>query len=108
MSALPPGLLRCPDEHVVAGVCAGVARWLGVDPIVVRLAAVVLALANGVGVVAYLAAWLVLPEAPPSTAPTGAAGAARGAGPAVAPAGVAGNSGTSAAAGSAVGSVDGG
>jgi signal transduction histidine kinase/phage shock protein PspC (stress-responsive transcriptional regulator) len=63
LSGLPPGLARRPDEHVVAGVCAGVARWLGVDPIVVRLAAVILALANGVGVLAYLVAWVVLPEA---------------------------------------------
>ena len=65
--ALPPGLVRRSDEHVVAGVCAGVARWLGVDPIVVRLAALILALANGVGVVAYLVAWVVLPEAPPES-----------------------------------------
>jgi phage shock protein PspC (stress-responsive transcriptional regulator)/signal transduction histidine kinase len=65
--ALPPGLVRRSDERVVAGVCAGVARWLGVDPIVVRLAALILALANGVGVVAYLVAWVVLPEAPPDS-----------------------------------------
>ena len=65
--ALPPGLVRRSDEHVVAGVCAGVARWLGVDPIVVRLAALILALANGVGVLAYLVAWVVLPEAPPES-----------------------------------------
>ena len=63
LAGLPPGLARHPDEHIVAGVCAGVARWLGVDPIVVRLAAVILALANGVGVVAYVVAWVVLPEA---------------------------------------------
>jgi phage shock protein PspC (stress-responsive transcriptional regulator)/signal transduction histidine kinase len=62
LAGLPPGLVRRPDEHVVAGVCAGVARWLGVDPIVVRLAAVILALANGVGAVAYVVAWIVLPE----------------------------------------------
>ncbi len=65
--ALPPGLVRRSDEHVVAGVCAGVARWLGVDPIVVRLAALILALANGIGVVAYVVAWVVLPEAPPGS-----------------------------------------
>lgn len=64
-AGLPPGLVRRPDEHIVAGVCAGVARWLGVDPIVVRLATVILALANGVGVVAYLVAWVVLPEGGP-------------------------------------------
>jgi signal transduction histidine kinase/phage shock protein PspC (stress-responsive transcriptional regulator) len=65
MTALPAGLARRPDEHVVAGVCAGVARWLGVEPIVVRLATVVLALANGIGLVAYLVAWVILPEATP-------------------------------------------
>ena len=65
--ALPPGLVRRSDERVVAGVCAGVARWLGVDPIVVRLAALILALANGVGVLAYLVAWVVLPEAAPES-----------------------------------------
>ena len=65
--ALPPGLVRRSDERVVAGVCAGVARWLGVDPIVVRLAALILALANGVGVLAYLVAWVVLPEARPES-----------------------------------------
>ena len=46
---------------MVAGVCAGVARWLGVDPVVVRLATVLLALANAVGVVLYAVAWVVLP-----------------------------------------------
>jgi signal transduction histidine kinase/phage shock protein PspC (stress-responsive transcriptional regulator) len=65
---LPADLTRRPDERVVAGVCAGVAGWLGVDPLVVRLAAVILTLANGVGVLAYLIAWVVLPEAPPAPA----------------------------------------
>ena len=58
----PPGLVRRPDEGMVAGVCAGTARWIGVDPVVIRLAAVILTLANGIGVFAYLVAWAVLPE----------------------------------------------
>ncbi|HEX6417375.1 MAG TPA: PspC domain-containing protein [Acidimicrobiales bacterium] len=61
LAGLPPGLARHADDRVVAGVCAGLARWLGVDPLVVRLAAAVMALADGVGVVAYLAAWALLP-----------------------------------------------
>ena len=32
LAGLPPGLVRRRDERVVAGVCAGVARWIGVDP----------------------------------------------------------------------------
>jgi signal transduction histidine kinase/phage shock protein PspC (stress-responsive transcriptional regulator) len=71
-AGLPPGLARLPDDRVVAGVCAGVARWLGVDPLVVRLATVILTLANGVGAVAYVVAWLVLPEATDGAGPGGA------------------------------------
>lgn len=64
------GLTRSTEDRVVAGVCGGIAARLGVDPIVVRLATVVLTLANGVGLVAYVSAWHLLPddegvEAPP-------------------------------------------
>jgi signal transduction histidine kinase/phage shock protein PspC (stress-responsive transcriptional regulator) len=61
IAGLPHGLVRRRDERIVAGVCAGIARWLGVDPIVVRLAACILALANGAGLLVYLVAWAVLP-----------------------------------------------
>ncbi len=48
---------RSPDEAVIAGVAAGLgARW-GVDPMLVRIALVVLVVCGGVGVIAYLAAW---------------------------------------------------
>ena len=62
---LPHGLVRRRDERIVAGVCAGVARWLGVDPIVVRLAVCILALANGAGLLVYLVAWAILQRNPP-------------------------------------------
>jgi signal transduction histidine kinase len=58
MSGIPP---RDPDARVVAGVCAGLARALGVDPTVVRLLFALLALAAGMGIVLYLAAWLLMP-----------------------------------------------
>jgi phage shock protein PspC (stress-responsive transcriptional regulator)/signal transduction histidine kinase len=60
----PEGLSRSRDDRVLAGVCAGVARWLRVDPTIVRIAAVLLSFANGVGVIAYLVAALVLPDDP--------------------------------------------
>ena len=47
---------------MLGGVCGGLGRRFGVDPMVVRLAAVVLTLANGVGLAAYLLAWALLPE----------------------------------------------
>ncbi|MDQ3978411.1 MAG: PspC domain-containing protein [Actinomycetota bacterium] len=56
-------LLRSRENRLVAGVCAGVARTFGVDPLVVRVAVIALTLAGGVGVFLYVAAWALLPEA---------------------------------------------
>jgi phage shock protein PspC (stress-responsive transcriptional regulator)/signal transduction histidine kinase len=75
---LPEGLSRDRDDRVVAGVCAGIARWLGVDPTIVRIAVVLLAFANGVGVLLYLVAVVVLPE--DRTGPVDEARAAAGPG----------------------------
>lgn len=49
-------------HKVVAGVCGGVAEAFGIDPLVVRVAAIALALAGGAGAVAYVAGWLLLPR----------------------------------------------
>src|SRR5690606_42124311 len=46
LPGLPPDLVRLPHDGLVAGVSAGVARWLGVDPAVLRLSTLALALAN--------------------------------------------------------------
>lgn len=54
-------LRRSRSDRVVAGVAAGVSRHLGVDPLVVRVAFVVLSLAVGFGVVVYLLLWLLAP-----------------------------------------------
>ena len=53
--------VRSADDRVVGGVCGGLGRRLGVDPMVLRLAVVVLTLANGVGLAVYLLAWALLP-----------------------------------------------
>lgn len=58
----PPRLTRSRDDRVVAGVAAGIARYLGVDPVIIRIAFVILTLAGGSGVLAYLVAMLVIPE----------------------------------------------
>ena len=55
--------LRRPlHGRIVAGVAAGVAEYFDVDVAVVRIAAVVLTLLGGMGIPAYLAAWLLIPE----------------------------------------------
>ena len=52
---------RSRDERVVAGVCGGLARRLDVDPVLVRVLAVVLTIVGGAGLILYLAGWLLLP-----------------------------------------------
>ena len=53
---------RSRDERMLAGVCGGIARHLGIDPVLVRIATVVLATMGGAGIVAYAAAWLLVPN----------------------------------------------
>src|SRR5688500_6778261 len=61
--------IRVSPDRMAGGVCAGLAEWLGIDPLVVRLVAVLLAFTPGIGLVAYLIAWWTLPldRRPPST-----------------------------------------
>ncbi len=60
----PRRLVRRTDDKMIAGVCSGIADYTGVDVTVVRLAAVVGAvLGLGSLVVAYVVAWLLMPEA---------------------------------------------
>lgn len=60
----PKRLVRPTDDRMVAGVCSGVARYLGIDPTVVRLLTV-LGAVFGLGslVVVYVALWVLLPNA---------------------------------------------
>jgi signal transduction histidine kinase/phage shock protein PspC (stress-responsive transcriptional regulator) len=51
------------SDRVVAGVASGVAKALGVDPIIVRVAFVVLAVAGGVGIPLYFGLWWLMPGA---------------------------------------------
>lgn len=55
-------LVRSSDDKVIAGVCAGVARYFNIDPGIVRIATVVLTLFTFVPAVVYLIAMFVLPE----------------------------------------------
>jgi phage shock protein C len=55
-------LYRSRKGQMVAGVCAGLAEHFGVDVNLVRLAFAVFTIFFGVGVLIYLAAWIILPE----------------------------------------------
>ena len=58
-----PKLSRPREDRKIAGVCAGFARYLGMDVTLVRLVAVILAIC-GMGLVAYAVAWIVMPNDP--------------------------------------------
>jgi phage shock protein C len=80
----PVRLTRSRDDRMIAGVAGGIGHHLGVDPVLVRLVFVLLAFAGGGGVLAYLIAWIVVPEAPEEGSPSpAAAGSATGAGTSV-------------------------
>jgi phage shock protein PspC (stress-responsive transcriptional regulator) len=58
----PKRLYRSRTDRVLGGVCGGLGRYFGIDPVIVRLLAIVLTLAGGAGVVAYLVALLLVPQ----------------------------------------------
>jgi phage shock protein PspC (stress-responsive transcriptional regulator) len=55
-------LRRPVRDSVVAGVAAGLARYLGVDVMIIRIAFVVLTVVGGAGIPLYLAGLLLIPE----------------------------------------------
>jgi phage shock protein PspC (stress-responsive transcriptional regulator) len=61
-------LYKSRKERVISGVAGGMAEYFEVDPTLVRLAWVLVAF-SGVGVLAYIVAALIIPDAPYTTAP---------------------------------------
>lgn len=55
-------LRRSQSDRKVAGVCGGIAEYFSVDSTLVRLGWVLFLFAGGSGVLAYIIAWIVMPE----------------------------------------------
>lgn len=47
---------------MLAGVASGIARYVGVDVTIVRIAFVLVTLVGGIGIPLYLASWLLIPD----------------------------------------------
>ena len=62
LAARPRRLSRPEHGRMLAGVAAGIARYLHVDVIFVRIALVVSVFVGGVGIPLYLASWLLMPS----------------------------------------------
>ncbi len=57
-------LYRSREQKMIAGVCGGIAEYLDLDPTIVRLVWVLMAFGVGVGLLAYIIAWVIMPEKP--------------------------------------------
>lgn len=58
-------LTRSREDRVIAGVCGGLGHYLNIDPVVVRIGFIALTLAAGAGILIYVLAAIILPEASP-------------------------------------------
>jgi phage shock protein C len=63
-SGEPRRLYRSRINRKLAGVCGGIGEYFEVDPVLIRLLWILFTLAAGGGLLAYLIAWLVVPERP--------------------------------------------
>src|SRR5437870_7847310 len=60
-----PVLARSQSDKRIAGVCGGLARYFGIDPVLVRVGFVVAAF-MGWGLILYVVLWIVLPKGEPT------------------------------------------
>jgi phage shock protein PspC (stress-responsive transcriptional regulator) len=58
----PPRLTRDMRNHKIAGVCAGLARHHGWDVTLVRVLFIAATVVHGLGLIAYLIAWVAMPR----------------------------------------------
>jgi phage shock protein C len=56
-------LFRNPNDKMIGGVCSGVANYFDIDPVIVRLVFAILFLTAGIGLLAYILAWIIVPAA---------------------------------------------
>lgn len=57
-------LYRSRKNSMIGGVCGGLGEYLNVDPTIMRLVAVLLVFADGIGLIAYIIAWIIIPRNP--------------------------------------------
>lgn len=62
---MPESKLKRSNDRMIAGVCAGIAEWLGWKVDHVRIAYVIVSILSAAfpGIIVYLLLWLLMPEA---------------------------------------------
>jgi phage shock protein C len=62
-------LFRSRQTRVLGGVCGGLGNYLNIDPVLIRVIWAVLIFAVGLGFLAYIIAWIIIPEEPAGQQP---------------------------------------
>lgn len=57
-------LYRSRDDKMISGVCGGIAEHFNIDPVWIRLAAIITVFIDGIGLLAYVILWILIPENP--------------------------------------------
>ncbi len=55
-------LTRSSSDKILGGVCGGIAEYLDLDPTLIRLIFIILALVGGHGILVYLILWIIMPR----------------------------------------------
>lgn len=56
-------LYRNPNDKMLGGVCSGIANYFDIDPVIVRLVFAIMFLTAGIGLLAYILTWIIVPVA---------------------------------------------
>lgn len=57
-------LYRSKKDCVIGGVCGGIAEYFDIDSTVVRLLAILIFFFGGIGIIAYIIGWIIIPQNP--------------------------------------------
>jgi len=57
-------LYRSGNDRILGGVCAGIAEYIGIDPVIIRLLWIIASLAWGSGILFYIIMWIIMPRNP--------------------------------------------
>lgn len=63
-------LYRSRKDRMICGVCGGIGDYFDIDPTIIRLLWVAFILSAGTGIIAYIIAWIIIPEEPGDAVPT--------------------------------------
>lgn len=55
-------MLRRAQNSIIGGVCGGIAKWLGISPLIVRTLAILALIVYGFGIWLYIILWIFIPK----------------------------------------------